>query len=58
MEGIGLVERAFQLAPECGSLDEVRERLRGEGYFHVNAHLEGKKIRYQLRDRLKPKSRD
>lgn len=58
MEGIGLVERAFQLAPECVSLDELRERLRSEGYLQVHAHLEGKQIRDQLRDRLKPTSRD
>lgn len=54
VEGVGVVERAFQLAPECASLDEVRQRLRREGYLLVQAHLEGKQIRDQLYERLDP----
>lgn len=54
MEGVGLIERAFQIAPECASLDEVRQRLRREGYLNVHAYLDGKHIRDQLYERLDP----
>lgn len=36
---IGTVERAFQLAPECMSMDELRSRLAKEGCTNVEAHL-------------------
>lgn len=57
MEDVRIIERAFQLAPECGSLDEVRQRLVREGYFNVHAHLSGRQVRQQLYDRLNPKLR-
>jgi hypothetical protein len=34
------VERAFQLAPECRDMDELRARLAREGYSNVDAHLQ------------------
>ena len=54
MSTIGVVERAFQLAAECGSLIEVERALKGEGYTNVAQHLNGAQIRRSLRDRLNP----
>ena len=34
-----IIERAFQLAPEVSSVDEIRKALRQEGYANVDAHL-------------------
>lgn len=48
MEGVRIIERAYQLAGECGTVDEVRKRLRREGYFDVEAHLRGPQIRGEL----------
>jgi hypothetical protein len=36
---IGTVERAFQLAPQCKTLEEVRFKLAREGHTNVDAHL-------------------
>lgn len=47
-----IIERAFQVAPECHSLDEVRNRLRREGYFHVDAHFAGRLIKKEIKQRL------
>ncbi len=41
MRGGGGIERAFQLAPDCRSIDEVRARLTAEGYENVRAHISG-----------------
>lgn len=49
----GIIERAFELAAECQSVDEVRAALRREGYSNVDAHLQGKSIRGDLTKRLK-----
>ena len=38
---IGTVERAFQLAPECRSIAEIRSKLVREGCTNVDAHLQG-----------------
>jgi hypothetical protein len=38
---IGTVHRAFDLAPECRSLDELRRKLKHEGYGAVDDHLQG-----------------
>ena len=50
MNGVNIIERAFQLAPECATVDEVRQKLVSEGYFSVHQHLSGKHIRRQLND--------
>ena len=47
-----IIERAFQLAAESGSIDEVKRKLRREGYFHVEAHLSGRQIRAEIAERL------
>lgn len=44
----GLVERAFQLALDSANVEEIRTRLRKEGYFNVDAHLTGRKLRSDL----------
>jgi hypothetical protein len=54
VEDVNIIERAFQLAPECGSIEELKRKLAREGYFQVNAHLSGRQIRSQLHQRLNP----
>ena len=49
---IGTVERAFQLAPECTSIYELRGRLAREGCPHVDAHIKGV-LRRQLSELLR-----
>jgi len=44
----GIIERAFQLAKQLGSVEEIRAQLRKEGYSSVDAHLMGRKIRADL----------
>lgn len=44
----GVIERAFQLAQDSANVEEIRTRLRREGYFNVDAHLMGRKIRSDL----------
>ena len=43
----GLIERAFQLALVSANVEEIRGRLRKEGYSNVDAHLMGRLIRFQ-----------
>ena len=44
-----VVERAFQLAGSCTTVDEIRHTLRHEGYAQVDAHLGGPMIRRELK---------
>jgi hypothetical protein len=37
----GTLERAFELAPECRSISELRTRLKTEGHENVEAHITG-----------------
>ena len=53
-QGVGIVERAFQLASDCKSLDELKDRLKREGYMSIDAHFSGASIRSDLRKRFKP----
>ena len=53
MQGIGTIERAFQIASDSASLDEVKKRLSREGYASVEAHLSGPQIRRELTARLR-----
>jgi hypothetical protein len=57
MQGVGVIERAFQIAPECGSVAEVRRRLLREGYINVDAHTGGRQIRQEIKVRLDPQLR-
>jgi len=54
MNSANVIERAFQLAPECGSLGELKRRLIREGYFQVEAHLSGRQIKAQIAPLLNP----
>ena len=49
----GIIERAFQLARCSESVDHIRVKLRQEGYSSVEAHLAGRKIRYDLNALIK-----
>ena len=44
-----IIERAYELARESESLDEIRKQLSEEGYTQVDAHLQGPKIRSDLK---------
>lgn len=46
--GVGIIERAFQLAMQFASVDEIKTQLKKEGYTSVDAHLAGKSIRSDL----------
>lgn len=46
---VGIVERAFQLAPECSSIKDLRKALASEGYSTFDLHLEGLGIQRELR---------
>lgn len=43
------IERAFQLAEQSATVEEVRAKLKREGYFNVDAHLSGGRIRADLK---------
>jgi hypothetical protein len=43
-----IIERAFELAPSCSNMNEVRMALRSEGYTSVDAYLTGRSIRADL----------
>jgi hypothetical protein len=45
---VGIIERAFELARRSANVEEIRAQLRREGYFDVDAHLIGRKIRSDL----------
>lgn len=53
--GTNIIERAYQLAPESGSVEEVKRKLMREGYLNVHSHLSGHQIRHDLLKRLNPK---
>ena len=45
---LGVIERAFELAERSANVEQIRIQLRKEGYFDVDAHLMGRKIRSEL----------
>jgi hypothetical protein len=49
----GTVKRAFELAPQCKTIDEIRIKLKNEGYANVVEHLQGLGIQKELRARLR-----
>ena len=53
----GIIERAFQLAEASANIDEIRSQLKREGYFHVDAHLTGGKIRSDLTKAIREPAR-
>lgn len=44
-----IIERAYQLARDSENLQDVKKQLSHEGYTQVEAHLQGPKIRSDLR---------
>jgi hypothetical protein len=44
----GLIERAYELAQTSTNVEQIRLKLRREGYSNVDAHLAGPKIRSDL----------
>lgn len=52
--GVNIIERAYQLAMESGSVEEVKRKLMREGYLNVHSHLSGHQIRHDLLKRLNP----
>ena len=50
-----IIERAFQLASDSTSIEEIRKTLRREGYSNVDAHLGGASIKADLKKRFAPK---
>jgi tRNA G26 N,N-dimethylase Trm1 len=52
MQTQNIIERAFQLAPNATSIEEIRKTLRQEGYSNVDAHLAGASIKTDLKKRF------
>jgi hypothetical protein len=50
----GIIERALELAPECDSVLQLRQKLRAEGYEQVDQYLAGKSFKKQIVERLMP----
>jgi hypothetical protein len=48
----GTVQRAFEIAPECRSVDEIRIKLKKEGHVNVDEHLQGSSIQKDLKLKL------
>ena len=48
----GTVERAYQLAPQCRTIDELRAKLVKEHCTNIEAHLQGS-LRKELSKLLK-----
>ncbi|HEX6604504.1 MAG TPA: hypothetical protein VF027_06470 [Sphingomicrobium sp.] len=49
---MNIIERAYELALESRSIEEIKKKLLREGYVNVHAHLGGRQIRQDLLDRL------
>lgn len=52
MQSPHIIERAFQLAHDATSIEEIRKALRQEGYSNVDAHLGGASIKADLKKRF------
>jgi hypothetical protein len=42
----------LEIAPECQSIDEIRSKLKKEGFENVLEHLQGSAIQKELKLRL------
>jgi hypothetical protein len=47
-----IIERAFEVACDSTSIEEIRKVLRREGYSNVDAHLGGASIKADLKKRF------
>ena len=52
MQTQNIIERAFQLARDSASIEDIRRILRKEGYSNVDAHLGGASIKADLKKRF------
>jgi len=52
MRNIGTVERAYQLAPKCTTMAELRTKLMKEHFSNVDAYLQGS-LRSELKKLLR-----
>ena len=50
----GIIERAYQIADsgEVSDILHIKTRLNLEGYFEIDAHLDGSTIRRDLKRRI------
>lgn len=48
-----IFERAFELAPGCDTVDQLRAALKREGYVNVEQHFEGRQIKAQIAGMLR-----
>ena len=57
MKGDGTIERAFEIARSgtCRNVEDIRKRLKREGYSDARSHLDGPAIRKQLADLIRGK---
>lgn len=46
---LNIIERAYELARASESIDAIKKQLSSEGYTQVEAHLQGPKIRSDLK---------
>jgi hypothetical protein len=49
---VGIIERAFQLADQSRSVEDIRATLRKEGYTAVDEHLRSGSLRRDLLKRI------
>jgi hypothetical protein len=51
MKPVTTLERAFELAKsgECGGIQDIKDRLRSEGYSQIDDKLYGRALARQLR---------
>ena len=52
MQTQNIIERAFELARDASSIEEIRKALRQEGFSNVDAHLQGASIKADLKKRF------
>jgi hypothetical protein len=50
--GQNVIVRAFELAPECATLAELKSKLQQEGFEQVELHLSGQSLKFQLKAQL------
>lgn len=41
--------RAYQLAPSCRSLAEVKQKLKDEGFINIESHFGGASLRKEIK---------
>jgi hypothetical protein len=53
---LGIIQRAYELTEDCLSVDEIRHRLKREGFEAVDAHLASRLLRADLITRMKARA--